>query len=74
MNIYDALHSKKAFANPDMIGAYKLVDDHIVHRDHIPDFDDVEFIINNAHPIQTKCCIEWIGLKGMLRNDWYLVE
>lgn len=63
MNIHEAAISGKPFSNPDMIGAYMIVDGHLVHRDCIEDFMNLNWI--RKHCITPRS----IGLDMMIGND-----
>lgn len=80
MNIHEAAKSGKPFRNPDMIGAWIVIDGHfLVHRDHIDDFKDMDWIYENCisnvdkksdRPVE----LYWMTVDDLLRDDWEIVE
>jgi hypothetical protein len=77
MNIFDAIHSLRPFSHPDMIGAYCYFNGHLIHRDNIKDFSEPQYttiILDSMTESNTKWSVNCIGLDGIMRDDWFLVE
>ena len=80
MNIHEAAKSGKPFRNPDMIGAWVIIDGRfLVHRDNILDFKDMDWVYENCiagvdkkndRPID----LYWMTVEDLLRDDWEIVE
>lgn len=74
MNIHEAAKSGKPFYNPDMIGAWLIVNSCLIHRDNISDFSDMEFIKNNCLSSKSDKDLYWMDTQDLLRDDWQLAE
>lgn len=71
MNIVEAIATGKPFYHSDMIGAFLIVDEYLVHRDNISDFDDMNWIRQNCIP--NKLPRDSCGLLStydLIRVDW----
>lgn len=76
MNIHEVIISGKPFSNPDMIGAWMVVDNQMVHRDHIDDFKDMKWIRENCLSSETsrrKSELYWMDVSDLMRVDWYVI-
>lgn len=73
MNIHEAAVSGKPFRNPDMIGAWMIVNGAMVHRDNPDDFNDMDFIIKKCIPVNGSE-LYWLNVDDLTRNDWEVVE
>jgi hypothetical protein len=70
MNVKDALTCGQPVAHPDMIGAYLVVGDILVHRDNPKDFKNLEWIKNHH---TTHSPMSWFSLKDLIRDDWEII-
>jgi hypothetical protein len=68
MNIYEASSRGKPFANPDMIGAWLIVEGQLIHHDNVKDFEDMAWIKANA--MHGSPNLYWMTTHDLLRVDW----
>lgn len=73
MNIHEAAKSGRPFRNPSMIGAWMVVDGHIIHRDNISDFSNINWIRQNCIHKDTDR-LYWMDVGDLLRTDWETIE
>lgn len=71
MNIYEAARIGKPFAHPDMIGAYMICGDYLVHRDNVSDFNNNAFISKHCLGIEV---LHLMTVSDLLRTDWYVYD
>lgn len=80
MNIHEAAKSGKPFRNPDMIGAWIVIDSHfLVHRDNVSDFKDMDWVYENCISNVDKKSdmpvdLYWMTVEDLLRDDWEIVN
>jgi hypothetical protein len=75
MNIHEAILSGKPFSNPDMIGAWMLVDNVLVHCDSIGTFRDMEWIRRNlVSGMFPDHDLYWMRVTCLTRTDWYTID
>ncbi len=72
MNIHEAATSGKPFTNPDMIGAWMIVDGRMVHRDCVDDFKDMDWI--KANCMERDDELYWMHVSDLQRNDWLVID
>lgn len=75
MNIHEASTSGRPFTNPDMFGAWMIVDGELVHRDNIRDFNDMEWIRSNCVGDRwtDKKSLYWMTVSDLMRSDWVVI-
>lgn len=73
MNIHEAAISGKPFSNPDMIGAYMIIDGHSVHRDYIKDFMNLDWIRKYCINPRSMGLDMLVG-NDLIRKDWFIVD
>jgi hypothetical protein len=83
MNIHECIVSGKPFRNPDMVGAWMLVDNVLVHCDNITTFRDMEWVRNYLVPHVLKYFVSgndlnhdlyWMKVNCLTRTDWYTID
>jgi hypothetical protein len=75
MNIHECIVSGKPFANPDMIGAWMLVDNVLVHCDSINTFRDMAWVRRYLVCGQTSNHdLYWMQVSCLTRTDWYTID
>jgi len=77
MNIHEAAKSGKVFKNPGMIGAWKIVDGQMVHRDNEEDFMEEDFIRTyclSSAGLGSSGELYWMDVNDLLRTDWEIVD
>ena len=75
MNIHEAIISGKPFAHPDMVGAWMLVDNVLVHCHTIGTFRDMEWIRNRlVSELLPNHDLYWMRVTCLTRNDWYTID
>jgi hypothetical protein len=77
MNIHEAINSGKPFANPDMIGAWMLVDNVLVHCDNILTFRATEwvrsYLVSKSGKLPNHD-LYWMQVNCLTRTDWYTID
>jgi len=75
MNIHECIVSGKPFRNPDMIGAWMLVDNVLVHCDSIGAFRHMDWIRNRLVKGKTpNHDLYWMQVDCLTRTDWYTID
>lgn len=74
MNIYEAASSGRPFFHPQMIGAYMIIDDVLIHRDNMSDFNDLDWIRANCLCMTRRNDLFGMTPDDLLRNDWQIQE
>ena len=74
MIIQEAMCSGKPFYHCDMIGAYMMIGEDLVHHDNIENYDDMDFITESVHSSHTEWCKRTLSVNCILRDDWNIVE
>ena len=77
MNIHECIVSGKPFANPDMIGAWMLVDNVLVHYDNITTLRDTawmrSYLVSRSRKMPNHD-LYWMQVSCLTRTDWYTID